>query len=615
MLKGGFNLINEYSEQIQIFISNALQLINIQLKTITNIPTIDIKNIYPLPCDYRIDSKNSKVDFPEEEFFDSLGRLYETTLPRNLRKDLGQFYTRDSSIIHQMISDSDLFQGAILEPSCGSGLFLVHIANRISDILIKNGKNPEEIIHYIQKNLYGNDNDEIALRIAEINLISSMIPLIANAVSANKSFKMRKFNLTSYDFTQKEIFSKKFSLIIGNPPFVTMYGKRSRNMTEEKRTYYNTFDFVQNKNGNNKFNISMFFVENALKQLSTGGQLAYILDIAFFETAYLDLRKYIIQNYYIKSITKGFQAFEEVASGQIILNVCNKKEVNHTVIFKDNENNITSIVDQTLWDNINSKYKIYVPLDSKAKSINDKIMRYPRLDVYYPGKALRTCCALTGKTNEFIVNPTMEETHLVFPYLEGSKSLRNKFGKLTPTCHIKYDYELQLTISEEFKRELELVGVKNKKRVTLGDKDAYLSPKIFIRQSAKEIIATYTAEPFAANNSIYILSNKSSKEHDINMLKYFCGILNSELITYFCRINNIIRVEKGKTPQIKTSDLKEIRICISDSYYLDIINLVNVLLANPNNINATDELNDIIYGIYDINKSEQQFIHAYLKVS
>ena len=154
MLKGGFNLINEYSEQIQIFISNALQLINIQLKTITNIPTIDIKNIYPLPCDYRMDSKNSKVDFPEEEFFDSLGRLYETTLPRNLRKDLGQFYTRDSSIIHQMISDSDLFQGAILEPSCGSGLFLVHIANRISDILIKNGKNPEEIIHYIQKNLY-----------------------------------------------------------------------------------------------------------------------------------------------------------------------------------------------------------------------------------------------------------------------------------------------------------------------------------------------------------------------------------------------------------------------------------------------------------------------------
>ena len=44
-----------------------------------------------------------------------------------------------------------------------------------------------------------------------------------------------------------------------------MYGKRSRNMTEEKRKYYNTFDFVQNKLGNNKFNLSMFFIENALK--------------------------------------------------------------------------------------------------------------------------------------------------------------------------------------------------------------------------------------------------------------------------------------------------------------------------------------------------------------
>ena len=44
------------------------------------------------------------------------------------------------------------------------------------------------------------------------------------------------------------------------------------------------------------------------------------------------------------------------------------------------------------------------------------------------------------------------------------------------------------------------------------------------------------------------------------MLKYTCGVLNSDLVTFYCRINKIIRAEKGKTPQIKISDLKDVRI-------------------------------------------------------
>lgn len=605
-------MTTDYTEQIHNFIINSIQLINIQLQKLTGQNSITISNVYPLSFTTTFKESNIPYIDSSDNLFDALGKLYESTLPKNLRKDLGQFYTRDDTLINQMVSDSELFKGLILEPSCGSGLFMVHIANRIAAIMKKAGNTSEEILTYIQKNLYGNDNDLLALQITEINLLTTLLPLIADALNTNPSFKLNKLNLTSFDFTQRDVFSKKFSLVIGNPPFVTMYGKRSRNMTEEKRAYFNTFDFVQNKNGNNKFNMSMFFVENGLKQLEPNGQLIFILDIAFFETAYIDLRKYIIENYYINSITKGLQAFEDVASGQIIINISNRKASNDSVIFKDIENDISCQINQSIWNDSKNKYKIFIPLSHLAKDINDKVLKYPRLDTYYPGKALRTCCALTGKTEEFVVNPLVEKNHLVFPYIEGSKGLKGKFGELTPTCHIKYDYELQLAISEEFKKELELAGVKNKKRVTLGDKDAYLSPKIFIRQSATEIIATYTEEPFAANNSIYILSNKSDTEQDIDMLKYVCGVLNSELITYFCRINKIIRVEKGKTPQIKTSDLKEIRICISDEYYYQIIDLVEKLLECHENPTYYNTLNNYIYSIYNITPEEQEFIKTYL---
>ena len=253
-------MTTDYTEQIQNFVINSIQLINIQLQKLTGQNSITISNVYPLSFETTFQKSNNLHIDSSDNLFDALGKLYESTLPKNLRKDLGQFYTRDDSLITQMISDSELFKGLILEPSCGSGLFMVHIANRIIAIMKKEGNTSEEILTYIQKNLYGNDNDLLALQITEINLLTTLLPLIADALNTNPFFKLNKLNLTSFDFTQRDVFSKKFSLVIGNPPFITMYGKRSRNMTEEKRAYFNTFDFVQNRNGNNKFNISMFFV-------------------------------------------------------------------------------------------------------------------------------------------------------------------------------------------------------------------------------------------------------------------------------------------------------------------------------------------------------------------
>ena len=121
---------------------------------------------------------------------------------------------------------------------------------------------PEDILEYICDNVHANDIDNNAVAITEINMLASLLPLIIDAKRNNPGFVMRPLKISNLDFVRKNILKKEYSLIIGNPPFVTMYGKRSRNMTEEKRAYFNTFDFVQNKKGNNKFNISMFFIEN-----------------------------------------------------------------------------------------------------------------------------------------------------------------------------------------------------------------------------------------------------------------------------------------------------------------------------------------------------------------
>ncbi len=604
--KNHMNNINEFVNKSFEYIRRSFN------KTIDN--EYDFSDIYPYIV---IDFEESDVfDICDISTYDYIGKLYESMLPLDVKKDYGQFYTRNYDVIDLMLDKVDLLQGKILEPSCGSGAFVIRIIQKIVLYLQEKNFESEKILNYICDNIYANDNDINAIRIAEINVLSYLLPLILDAKKRNPTFVMKKLNFTNFDFIKKININNSFSVIIGNPPFVTMYGKRSRNMTEEKRAYYNTFNFVQNKKGNNKFNTSMFFIENGLEALENDGIISYILDISFFETAFKDIRKYIVQNYYIDSIITGLSEFNNVASGQLILNIKKTKRKNEKINLIDYVTKDICIVDQSMWDSDDNEYKFSKPLTPIEENIKHKIEHFDFLKDIFPDKSLRTCCALTGRTEDFIVqNSDVHTDYPVFPFIEGAKGIVGKFCKPRIDRYIKYDYDLQIEISNEFKKELENKGIKNKKRVTLGDKEAYLSNKIFIRQSSTEIISTFCSEPYAANNSIYILTSKNNDTKSIELLKYTCGILNSDLISFYSIICQIIRMGRGKTPQIKISDLKKIRLAIDETHFDLVVLLVDSLLNNPKDEATYKKLNKIVYEIYGISSNEIEYIEKYLKNS
>lgn len=573
----------------------------------------DFLDVYPyidIKCETYDDFDNCN-----QSTYDYIGQLYESMLLLDTKKDYGQFYTRNSDVIDIMLDRLNLLQGKILEPSCGSGVFVSKVVQKIVSSLQEKNFGSEKIINYICDNIYANDNDVNAIKITELNVLSYLLPLMVDAKKSNSAFVMKKLNFTDFDFTQKGEINNSFSIVVGNPPFVTMYGKRSRNMTEEKRAYYNTFDFVQNKKGNNKFNASMFFVENGLEVLENDGLLSYILDISFFETAFKDLRKYIVQNYYIDSMITGLNEFSNVASGQLIITLRKRKKKNHNIDLINYATKSICTIDQTIWDNVDTEYKFFKPLLPIEEKIKHKVDRFDSLGNIFPGKSLRTCCALTGRTDDFLVQNNEVTDCDVFPFIEGAKGIRGKFCKPQIQRYIKYDYDLQIEISNEFKKELENRGVKNKKRVTLGDKKAYLSNKIFIRQSSTEIIATFCSEPYAANNSIYILTTKRNDKKSTELLKYICGLLNSDLISFYSRICQIIRMGEGKTPQIKIADLKKIRIAFDETQFNSVVMLVDSLLCNQEDKMLYEKLNKIVYDIYGISSEEIKYIEKYLKIS
>lgn len=570
----------------------------------------ELLDFYPL----NISSYNC-LNVETNNVSETISNLYETIIPLGLKKDFGVFYTNNTQVIDYMLNEVDILSGKILEPSCGSGLFITQIVNKLNLALKNKNLSCFQRLQYIQQNVIANDIDINACKLTELNFLSTLMEDIIWCANNEKDFKLSKFLIYNLDFTNKNNLFKDINIVIGNPPYVTLYGKRSRNMNEEKRCIYNQFNFVQNKNGNNKFNISMFFIENGLLSLKTNGNLVFILDISFFETAFIDLRKYILEKYNIISITSNLKEFSNVASGQIIINVKKACDLHNFIQWTVYDSQEKYKIEQVSWLMDKPKYRFLLPLGNEQKQIISKCETFLKLSEIFPNKSLRTCCALTGKTNEFVVdkNQILDSNLLKFEYLEGSKGVPSKFCHPNPTLTIKYDYNLQLKISDKFKEELEKIGVKNKKRVTLGDKEAYLAPKIFIRQSAFELIATYTEEPYAANNSIYILTNKDYSSYGKKLLKYVCGLINSNLLSYYARVKKIIRYEKGKTPQIKISDLKELPLDINNDLFNEIINIVDLLLHDPSNKKAITQLNKHVYQIYGINANEVEIIENYLK--
>lgn len=572
-----------------------------------------LRNVYPYifkNIEFDYDSKESIAlinYFSNTNENDIVGYLYENTISSKDKKDSGSFYTRSNEIIDYMINNMKIDENThILEPSCGSGLFLIEIINKIK----KNSKesNKSLLLKKIFENIEANDIDSMACKIAEANILCNLIEDIKDIYIQDNQFRLPKLKIYNYDFCDKKI-KNKYDVIIGNPPFVTLYGRRSRNMTEKKRSYFNTFKFVSDKKKNNKFNLSMFFIENSLDLLKKNGKLSFILDISFFEDAYIDIRKYLLDNYTIEELTTNINGFENVASNQIILTILNRKsDVDDNVKYFNYSTRETKLFSQNIWNNKDKKYNFLLPLDGLKKDIINTMEKNKKLDDYFPGKSLRTCCALTGRTDDFIVEKNKKTNNEIFPYLEGSKGIAYKFSKPSPFRYIEYNYDLQLKISNEFKVQLEALGVKNKKRVTLGDKECYKSPKIFIRQSASEIISTYTEENYAANNSLYILSLKNSDKESIKKLKYTNGLLNSKLISYFALATNVIRGGNGKTPQIKISDLKRIPIALANNEdFNEIIKLTDKLQEKFTE-NEYSELNKLVYKIYGISEEQEKYI-------
>ncbi|MDD3444397.1 MAG: Eco57I restriction-modification methylase domain-containing protein [Zavarzinia sp.] len=181
--------------------------------------------------------------------------------------------------------ESQLTQMRLLEPSFGSGDFLLPAIDRLLSVAKKNGDLSYSCL-------------QPAIRAVEIHratyeqVRSTVIErLTCSGLNQNDAIRLSEAWLHQGDFLIEEI-SGQFTHVIGNPPYVRQENIPDILMTEYRQRYKTIYD---------RADIYVPFIEKSLNLLEIGGELSFICSDRWMKNKYGEkLRSFISDGYNLK---------------------------------------------------------------------------------------------------------------------------------------------------------------------------------------------------------------------------------------------------------------------------------------------------------------------------
>ncbi|MEJ2294454.1 MAG: N-6 DNA methylase, partial [Candidatus Lokiarchaeota archaeon] len=147
--------------------------------------------------------------------------IYQQIFLLLTRHKIGEFYTFPN-LTKKMVDNFYIFGSKILDPTCGSGTFLVQI---ITTILNSQKKNESKIRAIT--NVFGFDVNPLAVLATKVNIALLIVDIIdSSPIKAINAMIYLIDSLFPVDFNFNNFFDLKkhassFDLVIGNPPWLT----------------------------------------------------------------------------------------------------------------------------------------------------------------------------------------------------------------------------------------------------------------------------------------------------------------------------------------------------------------------------------------------------------
>lgn len=114
---------------------------------------------------------------------DVLKIFYQDLVPESLRKSLGEFYTPDW-LVETLLDNCKVDNWSsirTLDPTCGSGSFLVNIIRRKRQYAEKNNWPTEETLFHIVETVWGFDLNPLAVQTSRVNFLIAISDLLEKA--------------------------------------------------------------------------------------------------------------------------------------------------------------------------------------------------------------------------------------------------------------------------------------------------------------------------------------------------------------------------------------------------------------------------------------------------
>ena len=509
---------------------------------------------------------------------DTLGNFFEAFIGKEEKKDLGQFYT-PKEIVEYIINFLNIQPDSkILDPTCGCGIFLVTVFNFLK--------------HLNQKclnNIYGVDLNETAVKITQINLwlkngkTIESLKIIEKNIQVGNSIVEDK-NIDSCAFVWKDQFPEimkegGFDFIIGNPPYLTLrIGKD-----------YNPKESLFSKITNGNTNAASLIIAKSFQLLKNNGVISFVLPKTLVRVnSYSKLREFILENSKILHIYDLGNCFKGVRGEQIIIfmqKTNNKEEINQNkVLISIYEDKTKSLLKQKKFlvpQELFLKYNNFLMFEKQEyydliKKINEQGKRLDNLADIFRGITISPKSTLISKSK--VKNSK--------PIIKGKDISKFKYKINYFLKNIDKISEINLKISQFYNNKIILQNIFSSEAGIIAAID----------KSGNLTFDTVTN---------IIIRDKSLDE------KYLLGLLNSKLINFFLiyAIYNkskltmhTDKVYLGKLPVKKVSKEKQ----------KEIINIVNKLMRIKEKRILLQNLDTIIYKIYNINKKERNLIEESL---
>ncbi len=564
---------------------------------------------------------------------DTLGFLYERLLNHTKIKNEGVIYTPPevvkfmvASSINAVRERSPNLPISILDPACGSGLFLLEglrfLANAYPEV---------EKTWIIQHCLFGADKDPKAVQLAQLSLQlelerDTQLPLFAQkqVLDLSSNFacgnslispelvgeidrdSAKELGAIDFKVSFPAIMSQGgFDCVVGNPP----YGlSREERLSAQENSLLKQL-YEEYRHG--KVNKYQLFITKGYELLRKGGEISLIVPNSWLgiESA-RNLRKLLVSEGALHHIyINEYNVFPEIAVETVVFQATKVggypsfdiQRVGLGFSIKDGslvQVPITSCNEENAWriplhwstehnQVLEHLAQHAVPLESEQFGFTAMIA----LQAYAAGRGMPPQTLEHSETRAFHNREKLTEDHI--PYLEGKD-----IGRYALSWSGEYLHHGPWLAEPQ-------------------QPERFQGPRIVLREilgpRPNIVQATYVDEPYFYNKSVLhiLIAGEAAKERAYALL----AVLNSKLTSFQILVNGR-KSQRRVFPKILCSDLKNLFLPNDfDRYVPDLARLCEQRLSTTDprkGAGIETEIDTLVFGAYQLKNSDVEAVEGLL---